>query len=580
VRAQPSSVRLLTDLEGARRLRPGAARVDALLRQAERVETRNPQDIVRLHDVLLFLSAYPHSRLVRSRAERLLRSFARRIESLAAAGADLSLFDRPEAAGIAGTAVAMTFSYDIARWLERKFTKRIRIDWDVFGEVERLGPFLARVLPLVREEALADANVPYRAALEEAARKRRQRPLTFILRAIEALGLPQADAAALYDALSIQIWWELGRDGVSRTRMRRRTRVPIHIQDEPLGTRRDVSLPAELSARPLPFERLSRVEGEKALDLARGALAVRYRELHAFTHGDPGAVVVASAGRGVELLVNGVLAPWRHPLRAGFGLVVWKNGVPVGYGDAYGLFERLEVSFNVFPAFRDGESAFLYGRVLRFFRHHLGARVFWVDPYQVGAHNEEAVASGAFWFYRKLGFRSTDPLLEGLVQSEENRLARSSTSLTKPPLLRRFASSPLVFETAAAETGEWDRFHVGNLRSAAVAGMARTGMELGAYREAAVARVCRRLGIAEATLRDPDLRRALGGFALVLDPIPDLQEWSAADREALSEIVGAKASGSEERYLRRLQAHARLRRAILEIGARKAVRERRRHHRS
>ena len=495
----------------------------------------------------------------------MLGSFARRIKALVAVDADLSFFDRPEAAGIAGTAVAMTFSYDIARWLERTFTKKIRIDWDVFGEVERLGAFLARVLPLVQEEALADANVPFRVVLEEAAEQRKQRPLTFILRAIEGLELPWADAAALYDSLSIQIWWELGRDAVSRTRTRRSGGI-IHVQEEPLGTRRDVSLHVDLSAPPLPFERLLQAEGAKALDLARGVLAVRYRELHAFTHGDPDVVFAARAGRGVELLVNGVLPARRHPLRAGFGLVVLKNGVPVGYGDAYGLFERLEVSFNVFPAFRDGESAFLYGQVLRFFHHQLGVCVFWVDPYQIGEHNEEAVSSGAFWFYRKLGFRSSDPVLEMLVRIEEKRLARGTTSLTKPPLLRRFAASPLVFETAGAGMGEWDRFHVRNLRAASVARMARSGLDLRTYREAAAARVCRRLAIGREVMSDLEPSGAMGGLALVLDLIPGLEAWSAAEREQVWKIILTKASGSEERYLRRLQGHPRLRRTLLALG--------------
>ncbi|MEO6324450.1 MAG: hypothetical protein ABIT01_13885 [Thermoanaerobaculia bacterium] len=560
------SVRLLTDLEGTRRLRPGAARAEALLLQAERFETKKPEELVRFHDALLFLASHPHSRSVRARAEKLLGSFVKRIEALVEAGADVSFFDRPEAAGVAGIAVAMTFSYDIACWLERCFPNRIRIDWDVFGEVERLGPFLSRVLPLVREEALADANVLYREALEDAAKRRKQRPLTFILRAIEALGLPPADAAALYDALSIQIWWELGRDAVSRTRLRRAP-ASMHFQDEPLGSRRDVSLAAELSAPALPFERLSRVEGAKALDLSRSVLAVRYRELHAFTHGDPGSVVLAQAGRGVELLINGVAPAWRHPLRAGFGFIVLKNGIPVGYGDAYGLFERLEVSFNVFPAFRDGESAFLYGRLLRFFRHFLGTTVFWVDPYQIGEHNEEAVASGAFWFYRKLGFRSVDPVLAPLVRREERRLSRGTAAgFTKAPLLRRFAESPVVYESDPERAGEWDRFHVRNLRSRAVAAMARSGLSHDAYQAAAVRRLAEHLGLAPKDTADPSFVRALGGFALALDGWADLPRFSAAEREVMAGIVAAKAAGGEERYLRRQQSHPRLRSAFLTLG--------------
>ena len=45
-----------------------------------------------------------------------------------------------------------------------------------------------------------------------------------------------------------------------------------------------------------------------------------------------------------------------------------------------------------------------------------------VYPYQIGDGNEEAIGSGAFWFYRKMGFRSMDPELEKLAQAEEKKV--------------------------------------------------------------------------------------------------------------------------------------------------------------
>ena len=44
--------------------------------------------------------------------------------------------------------------------------------------------------------------------------------------------------------------------------------------------------------------------------------------------------------------------------------------------------------------------------LLKLFRERMGVTSFSVDPYQLGRENEEAIDSGAFWFYRKLGFRS------------------------------------------------------------------------------------------------------------------------------------------------------------------------------
>lgn len=57
-------------------------------------------------------------------------------------------------------------------------------------------------------------------------------------------------------------------------------------------------------------------------------------------------------------------------------------------------------------------------------RRRLGVKVFSVDPYEIGDENPEAVDSGAFWFYRKLGFRAADPQVAKLVDPEESRMQR------------------------------------------------------------------------------------------------------------------------------------------------------------
>jgi hypothetical protein len=51
-----------------------------------------------------------------------------------------------------------------------------------------------------------------------------------------------------------------------------------------------------------------------------------------------------------------------------------------------------------------------------------------------------------------------------------------------------------------------------------------------------------------------------------LAQISDLARWSARDRRALVEIVRAKGGHHEADYLRRMQVHRRLRRALLRLG--------------
>src|SRR6058998_784717 len=373
-------------------------------------------DLARLHDRLLFICAYPPTPKALQRAESLLKRFARRTKNID------PLLD-PDVSGIAGTAVDMVFSFDFVRWLARRFPRQVDIDWDEAPDPDRLAAVLTPLIPLL-EEAVVDANVPYFDML-------RERGLSWLLENVDAVQ---------YDSLGLWIRWNF--DALhSRTRLRRKPRK-IFYQREPILSRRDVSIERELAGPPLRISRLSRRKGEKVLEMARTALAIRYREVYNFTWGDPSTIISADAGRGLEILLIGLIPERRLPLRAGFAPFILRNGVPIGYGDAFGLCERMDVSFNIFHAFRKGESAFAFARLLKLYQQLFGSTVFSIDSYQIGLGNDEAIEAGAFWFYRKLGFRATDPQIERMARREEERIAKNPRHRTSQRMLRRMARSP------------------------------------------------------------------------------------------------------------------------------------------
>jgi len=70
----------------------------------------------------------------------------------------------------------------------------------------------------------------------------------------------------------------------------------------------------------------------------------------------------------------------------------------------------------------------------------------------------------------------------------------------------------------------------------------------------------------------PDRMRALeqkvfGDFAMVLSIIPGLPQWTPEDKAGVLNIIAAKAGKTEQRYMRLLQKHQRLRKAILRLGS-------------
>jgi hypothetical protein len=562
---------LLALLERARHVRPGARNAEALLRAADRLEIADVERLIRLHEAVLFLRAYPHGPGVLRLSERILDSFEKRVARIAAADEDLSLFDAPEIAGVAGTTLGTDFSFDIARWLVRRHPASVRVDWEAAEEGDRMRATWPAFLPLLEEEALADANVPYVSWLAAAA-GRRCDDLAWLLERYARLPEGEGDRAERFDSLGLPIAWDLGSGRASRTKMRRPGPRPF-FHDTPLIARRDVSLDAVLSAPPLALSRLSRGEGERICDMVRETTAARYREFYTFTHADPASVVSARPGRGVELFLIGIRPDRRLPLRAAYGGFVVKNGVPIGYIEGLAFFERLEIGFNMYYTFREGESAWIYAQVLKLHRDALGVTSFSIDPYQLGYENAEAIESGAFWFYRKLGFRPTDAGVAVLLEREQRRIAADPSHRSSARTLARLVTHNVLYEAPGSPQGEWDRFHIRNLGLGVNRRMAREfGGDARKLRATAERRIARALRIAPATLA-PLERRAFGELALVLDLIPNLRRWSREEKDGLVAIIRAKARGVESRYLRLLQRHTRLRAALIRLGSGLSMRE-------
>jgi hypothetical protein len=543
----------------------GAAQALQLLNQLDRRRFTDAYSLIRFHEILLFMRAYPQGARVLGRVEKILNAFGRRVTLLEEAGADLEPLEYGEVSGIAGTFVEDTFGYDITRWLVRRHPEQVSINWGRHEDPYRLAATWPRFLPLLEEDAYVEANVPYADWLKAA--RGRQRELSWLIERFERLSLSPRERAELYESLKLYVRWELKDSRATRTRMKRAARK-IFYHRGPLIARRDVSLDEEFASPPLPLKKLSRAEGEAVLDLARETSTVRYRELYGFTHGDAARVVRADIGRGIVVFVVGVPPARRLPLRAYHAGMIFKNGVPVCYVEGLSLFERMEIGFNLYYTFREGESAWIYARVLKLFRELLGVTAFSVDPYQLGHENEEGIDSGAFWFYRKMGFRPVTQRVAELLKTEERNLAARPTYRTHARALRSLAEGHMILETAPATPhGSWDRFRIRNVGLAVTRRMAKEfDGDARKIRRASVERVGRALGVRTEDWKE-DERRAFDDLALVLAQIPDLARWAEDEKKAVADIVRAKAGLDESRYLRLLQRHPRLRAEIIKIGS-------------
>ena len=591
---------LLTQLETAKNRFDSnrAARINKILSQLSKLQLDVPHHLIRFHEALLFLRAFPQAPSLIPRVENLLNTFHQRIEQLRVSHPKMALFDDFDTSGVAGTTMQDTLSFDVAQWLAHRIPRNVDIGWQYYWDdyaAERArGTTWPRFIPLLQEDADVEANIPWQRWLDAA--RGRQSPLLWLLNQFAKLPLPPRQQAELYDSLGLPIRWRLDNLKLSRTRNWTRPRR-FYFHTTPLIQRSEVSLAQEF-AKPVPkLEKLSLPAGESVMTAIREVMVVRYRELYGTTLGDPRTVVRADLGRGVVMHFWGLPPSRRLPLRAYLAGYTLKNGVPINYVEAIGLCEWIEVGFNTFYTYRQGETAWIYAQALRCLRALTNAKVFSIYPYQIGQNNDEAIDSGAFWFYRKLGFRPGRLHLQKLCEQEEKKIAANPNYRTPARTLKRLAQAHMFYELQPSSgsimnagatveerpfqgrvmrpskepgfspSGPWDTFSTRNLGLEINRRLAREfAADEKKFRRNSLRKITRSLNLSPAHWTSPQ-EQSLENWSLILSLIPGLPSWTPAEKNQLIKIIRAKSARNEMPYLRQTQHHTRLREALLHLGS-------------
>ena len=574
--------RQLTELEACRYRfgRDQAARIVKLLNRLDAARFPNPSSLIRFHEALLFLRAFPQGPAVVRTTARILSSFHKKVEALRKGGADMDDFEPTEVSGIAGTQMEDTLSFDVANWLIQRMPGKVEIAWENYEPGRELGTTGPRFVPLLEDDAYVEADTPWRRWLTAAGGNKNATP-SWLMKRFADLPLRPQQKAELYESLRVPLRWNLANSTVTRTRNWKPVRS-VFYHSEPLISRSQVSLAAELARRPPQLTRLSRKPGHQVMEMIREIMLVRYRELYGTTLGDPASVMRSDlggheAGRGVSIYMWNLPPDRRLPLRSYIAGLTLKNGVPINYIEAIGLCEWMEVGFNTFYTFRGGEAGWIYAQVLRCLCHRMGTTCVSVYPYQLGHDNEEAIESGAFWFYRKLGFRPGRADLQKLAEREERKIAANPKYRTPARTLKRLAAGHVFYETPGSKlpgnkVGAWDSFSTRNLGLRVNRRMARDfGGDAALMREHSRRALERILfpkngGVSTSSWTSLE-KAAFEAFALVLADVPGLRAWTREEKEDLVRIIRAKAKPDEMLYLHLTQRHGRLRRALLALGS-------------
>jgi hypothetical protein len=249
-----------------------------------------------------------------------------------------------------------------------------------------------------------------------------------------------------------------------------------------------------------------------------------------------------------------------------YGFLTLKNGVPIGYVLTSALYRSAELAFNVFDTFRGAEAGPVYGKVVGMARALFGADTLTIPPYQLGDGNDEAIESGAWWFYQKLGFRPHARAARTLMQRELARMQRTSGYRSTPAVLRKLARANLY-----CSLGRERHDVLGELPFAS-AGLAVTQhiakrfagdrvRAAGASDDTAR----RLLGVRTFSGWTDDERHAWARWAPLVTLLPGLTRWPVQERQALAAVIRAKGGQREDEFVRAFDAHPKLGAALADL---------------
>jgi len=311
----------------------------------------------------------------------------------------------------------------------------------------------------------------------------------------------------------------------------------------------------------------------KILDVWRAALWSRTRTTLHIERPNLEECYLGDFGAGLQMAAIGIEPAARGVLEPSFGYLLLSNGVPIGYGGFTPLFAQVNTGINVFPEFRGSEAPFAFEQALRLMRTLTGCVRFLVNPYQFGAGNDEALQSGAYWFYYRLGFRSADSAVRRIAERQFERLRNDRGYRVPIATLRKLATCDLHLDlTDDAAALHFDEGWLAALVSGIACAIADTGVSARAAAQQALAtHLARRLQVDPAGWSTHE-QRGFELFAPLLAQIDDLDSWSDREKEALVRLCRSRWAPLERAYVENLRDHDRLREAFARNGRRQMAR--------
>jgi hypothetical protein len=511
-----------------------------LLKAISNEKLTSKKDVQVLHAVLLFLIAYPDNKAVYTESSILLQQLHVYIRS------HKRLRDGLYNSGITHTQLCAAYSFEMVKWMRTTYKKNIRIQSFESGEAQTQA-ILSVVMPKVESEIMQDGNAEWRSWLKRFSKKDED----LLDRLIAVF-----DETDIRPEVKDELWNAIG----------------INIE---IDFRQVDSLPGELfipyyhsslikkkksspvtGINPLKVT-LDKERSEKIMECSRMILVRHLREIDPITFTSAELISYYQLPRGLSIALTGMVPSRRHPIDSYMGYTVFKNGLPVAYAGSWVLFDSARIGFNVFPAYRGGESQYIFEQVLKIHRGVYRLNRFSTDPYQVGKDNSDGIHSGAFWIYYRAGFRPIHQKQKEIAEAEANKIRSVKRYRTPATVLKKLADSRLELNLDKKAV----QFDATDL-SLAYAAMLKNNYrnERKQAEEPAAKKLAGILQI--KNWQEVNIEYVLKNWSILL--LADEKELRSNGelKKVLKKLFELKANGSEEEYIYGVQRSAALRKMM------------------
>lgn len=496
-------------------------------------------------DRLLFRLAYPSGKYEYRDTRRALNRLVTVIADQLSSG-DYRAIRVFSGSGLPGSELTAAFSFSLTKWLTTTFPDETTLH-SSNADAESTRMLFREILPRTEYESIFSGEMKLAGRIKKLKGKNRGSGLSWLIQRMDESTLQERDKESAFHHLKVFIRWKSSYSSLNR--------ISARIPSEAIYYHKKIEHKPVLKrilgkALPLP-ETLNNHEATHLINIARCTLAYLYRETEPVTYADSKEVTLFRLERGLSIALYGMNPERRLSLESYMGYMAFKNGVPVAYGGGWLFGHRCQFGINILPAYRGGESAFIFCQLLRVYHQYYKASLFVVKPYQFGRHNAEAIRSGAFWFYYKAGFR---PEKNDLLQAakEEWRKKNSTPAYRSPPaVLKKLTGSDLLLALNKMAFPGYDPA----LLSTRITGFIND--RFSGSRKTAT-NIClkelkKQAGINRTAGWTPCERRALAEWSLLAASHLQISKWSVAEKKQFIRLVRLKGQAGERNFILHLQ---------------------------